>query len=139
MLLMAAPELGGDHRGLGSGLRVARARPVVPGSLQSFAAAQRHARRGALDADEKAAGAAELREVAGDRPDLLAEVAGLALGSAERRGPEYEARGQAVAELCRMAGADEALIPQWTGEGRRRAEAAKLPPFSRPGRAPRRP
>ena len=93
--------------------------------------AQRQARWGALDEDEKAAGAAELREVAGDRPDLLAEVAGLALGSAERRGPEYEARGQAVAELCRMAGADEALIPQWIDEGRRRAEAAKLPPFSR--------
>ncbi len=73
------------------------------------------------------------------RPGLLAEVAGLALGSAERRGPEYEARGQAVAELCRMAGAGEALIPQWTDEGRRRAEAAELPPFSRPGRAPRRP
>jgi hypothetical protein len=36
-----------------------------------------------------------------------------------------------VAELCRMAGADEALIPQWIQEGRRRAEAAKLPPFSR--------
>jgi len=101
--------------------------------------AQRQARWGAPDEDEKAAGAAELRQVAGDRPGLLAEVAGLALGSAERRGPEYEARGQAVAGLCRMAGADEALIPQWTGEGRRRSEAAKLPPFSRPGRAPRRP
>ncbi|HJY61951.1 MAG TPA: hypothetical protein VJ418_36680 [Streptosporangiaceae bacterium] len=31
-------------------------------------AAQRHARWGALDEDEKAAGAAELRKVAGDRP-----------------------------------------------------------------------
>ena len=88
--------------------------------------AQRHARWGALDEDEKAADAAELREVAGDRPDLLADVAGLALGSAERRGSEYEARGQAVAELCRMAGADEALIPQWIQQGRRRAEAVKL-------------
>jgi hypothetical protein len=101
--------------------------------------ALRHARWGGLTAAEKASRAAELREVAGGRGDLLAEVAGLALGSAERRGPEYEARGQAVAELCRMAGADEALIPQWIEEGRRRAEAAKLPPFSRPGRAPRRP
>jgi len=101
--------------------------------------AQRQARWGAPDEDEKAAGAAELRQVAGDRPGLLAEVAGLARGAAERRGPEGEGRGQAVAGLCRMAGADEALIPQWTGEGRRRSEAAKLPPFSRPGRAPRRP
>ena len=101
--------------------------------------ALRHARWGGLTAAEKAAGAAELTEVAGDRGDLLAEVAGRMLGSAKGRGPEYEARGQAVAELCRMAGADEALIPQWTEEGRRRAEAAQLPPFSRPGRAPRRP
>jgi hypothetical protein len=53
--------------------------------------------------------------------------------------PEYQARGQAVAELCPMAGADEALIPQWIREGRRRAEVAQLPPFSQPGRAPRRP
>jgi hypothetical protein len=101
--------------------------------------ALRHARWGGLSAAEKAAGAAELREVAGDRRDLLAEVAGLAVGSAESRGPEAEARGQAAAELCRIAGADEALIPQRTEAGRRRAEAAQLPPFSRPGRAPRRP
>jgi hypothetical protein len=101
--------------------------------------ALRHARWGGLTEAEKASGAAELREVAGDRGDLLAEVAGLALGSASSRGPEYEARGQAVAELCRMAGADEASIPQWIQEGRRRAEAAKLPPFSRSGRPPRRP
>ena len=73
--------------------------------------ALRHARWGGLTAAEKAAGAAELTEVAGDRGDLLAEAAGLMLGSATGRGPEYEARGQAVAELCRMAGADEALIP----------------------------
>jgi hypothetical protein len=46
---------------------------------------------------------AELGEAAGDRDDLLGEVAGLALGSANSRGPEYQARGQAVAELCRMA------------------------------------
>ena len=89
-----------------------------------------------LTVAEKAVGAAELEEVAGDRGDLLAEIAGFALGWAERRGPEYQARGQAVAELCRMAGADEVLIPQWIQEGRRRVEVAQLPPFSRPGRAP---
>ena len=44
-----------------------------------------------------------------------------------------------MAELCRMAGADEALIPQWIQEGCRRVEAATLPPFSRPGRRPRNP
>ena len=46
-----------------------------------------------------------------------------------QRGPEYEARGRPWPS-CRMAGADEALIPQWIQEGRRRAEAAKLPPLS---------
>jgi hypothetical protein len=44
--------------------------------------------------------------------------------------PGVRALGQAVAELCRMAGADESLIPQWTAEGRRRAEAAQHPPFT---------
>ena len=76
------------------------------------------ARWGGLTEAEKASGAAELREAAGDRGDLLAEVAGLALGSPGSRGPEYEARGQAVAELCRRAGADEALIPQWIQKGK---------------------
>ena len=101
--------------------------------------ARRHARWGGLTDDEKAAGAAELREIAGDRPDLLAEVAGIAVGTAESKGDEYAARGQAVAELCRLAGADESLISQWTEEGRRRVELRRYPPFSRPGRTPPRP
>ena len=56
--------------------------------------------------------------------------------TADRKGGEYRAKGQAVAELCRPAGADEALIPQWIEEGRRRAEIARMPPpeaFARPG------
>ena len=84
--------------------------------------ALRHARFGGLTAAEQASGTAECKEVAGDRGDLLAEVAGLMLGTAQSKGPEYEARSQTVAELCRMAGADEAAIPQWIHEGRRRAE-----------------
>jgi hypothetical protein len=89
-----------------------------------------------MDEAQKAAGAAELQKVAGDRADLLAEVAGVSLGTAESRGPEYAARAQAIAELCRLARADESLIPGWMEDGRRRAEAAKLPPFSQPGPAP---
>lgn len=92
--------------------------------------AQRHARWGAADEAQKAAGTAELRDLAGDRPDLLAEVAGIALGASEGKGPEYGARAQAVAGLCRLAGADEAAIPRWVEEGRRRAASAALPPFS---------
>jgi hypothetical protein len=86
--------------------------------------ARRHAWWGGLSEAGKAAGVAELHEVAGDRCDLLAEVAGLALGTAEGKGQEYQARGQAIAELCRMAGADESLIPQWHQVGRQRAAMA---------------
>jgi hypothetical protein len=64
---------------------------------------------------------AELQQIAPGRADLLAEAAGLMLGAAEGTGDEP--RADAAAELCRAAGADLALIPQWTEEGRRRAEA----------------
>ena len=60
---------------------------------------------------------------AADRPgraDLLAEAAGVMLGAAE--GTVDEPRACAAAELCRTAGADPALVPPWTEEGRRRAQ-----------------
>lgn len=79
-----------------------------------------------------------LRELARGRADLLAEAAGLHLGTAEGKLEEYRVRAQAIAELCRLAGADEDAIPGWIREGRRRAGAAKLPPFSRPAVALRR-
>lgn len=101
--------------------------------------ALRHARWGGLTEDEKAAGAAELGKVAGDRADLLAEVAGLSLGTAEGKGREYTARAQAIAELCRLAGADKDQIPQWIEGGRRRVAIRRKPPFSDPApRTPRR-
>jgi hypothetical protein len=89
--------------------------------------AQRHARWGAMDEAQKAEGAAALREVAGDRPDLLAQVAGIMLGTAEGKGPEYQARGQAVAELCRLAGADQEVIAGWIEVGRERGAATRHP------------
>jgi hypothetical protein len=102
--------------------------------------AQRHARWGAMDEAQKAVGEAELREIARDRSDLLAEVVGVSLGTAEGKGPEYEAQRQAVAELCLTAGADESLIPEWIAEGKRRAAERRMPPFSQsvrrtPGRS----
>ena len=109
---------------------------MLAGRLTSIA--QRRARWGELTEDETAAAVAELQEIAGGRADLLAEVAGIALGTSEGRGEEYRAQAQAVAGLCRLAGADESLIPQWTDEGRRRAETRRHPPFSQPGRTPRR-
>ena len=79
-----------------------------------------------LSSDEEAAAVAALRELAGGRADLLAEVAGLFEGTAEGRHDEPLARQ--AAQLCRLAGADESLIPTWAAEGRRRAEAARKPP-----------
>src|SRR5215471_16246283 len=92
--------------------------------------AGRHARWGRLTEDQAAAAVAEFRQVADGRGDMLAEVAGIAIGASEARGEEYVAQGQAVAELCRAAGADEQAVPAWIEEGRRRAEAARRPPFS---------
>jgi hypothetical protein len=105
-------------------------RDRLSGVAELSGAAPRHARWGGLTEAEKAAGAAELREIAGDRPDLLAQEAGLALGTSEGKRAEFEARGQAIAELCRMAGADEELIPQWVAEGKRRAATARMMPHS---------
>ncbi len=90
--------------------------------------AQRHARWRQLTGAETADAVAEFREIAGDRSDLLAEVAGLMLGA--REGGLDEPKAKAAAQLCRLAGADEALIPQWIQEGRRRAEIRRRPPFS---------
>ncbi len=54
--------------------------------------AKRRARWGGLTEAEKAPGSEEPRKVAGDRADLLGEVAGLALGTSEGKGPEYGRR-----------------------------------------------
>jgi hypothetical protein len=86
---------------------------------------------------EAAAAVAEFAEIIGGRDDgpaLLAEVAGLALGTAEGKGQEYQAKARAVAGLCRQAGADEKLIPGWTEEGRRREANAGRPPSGAPRR-----
>lgn len=96
--------------------------------------AKRHATWRESTEPEIAAAVAELREVAGDRPDLLAETAGILIGASEGR--LDEPRSRAAARLCIAAGADQSLIPGWIEEGRQRAETAKLPPFSRPGRTP---
>jgi hypothetical protein len=71
--------------------------------------------------DETASWVAQLQQIAPGRADLLAEAAGVMLGAAE--GTVDEPRACAAAELCRAAGADPALVPQWTEEGRRRAQA----------------
>jgi hypothetical protein len=89
-------------------------------------AAKRHARWRDPTPDEEAAAVAELSELAAGRADLLAEVAGIQVGF--HQGDLDEARAKTIARLCRLAGADETLIPQWAEEGRRRAAAARMPP-----------
>jgi hypothetical protein len=80
-------------------------------------AAQRHARWRELTESKTADAVAELREIAGGRADLLAEVAGLLLGA--REGALDEAKAKAAAQLCRLEGADESVIPKWIEEGHR--------------------
>jgi hypothetical protein len=89
--------------------------------------ARRHSRWHALTGEEEAAAVAELREVAGGRADLLAEVVGVEVGFAQEWD---EPRAAQAADLCRLAGADEKLIPRWIEVGRERRAHANMPPFS---------
>ena len=66
---------------------------------------------------------AALRELAGGRADLLAEVAGIFEGTGE--GELDEPLTRQAAALCRKAGADPEAIPEWIEEGRRRRIAVK--------------
>jgi hypothetical protein len=73
-----------------------------------------------------AAAVRELREIAGARSDLLAEVAGLLIGYYRRTADERRAR--AAAYYCMAAGAGVELIPRWIEVGCSRAAAARLIP-----------
>jgi hypothetical protein len=93
---------------------------------------RRHAGGGLLTGERKDAALAELAEVAEGRVDLLAEHAGVLLGSHEN--DVDAAVYEQIAQLCISAGADMVAIESWMGEGRRRSAAAGRIPFSRPGR-----
>lgn len=69
--------------------------------------------------EETAAAAAELQSVAQGRADLLAEEAGIELGTGE--GGLYERFQRIAASFCIAAGADPDLIGQWISVGRQRA------------------
>ena len=90
--------------------------------------ARYHAKWRPLSPREEAAALAGLRALAGDRADLLAEVAGIFEGTSE--GELDEPLARCAARLCRQAGADPAAIPAWMEEGRRRSANARQPPFS---------
>ena len=68
----------------------------------------------------------ELREIAGGRGDLLAEVAGVLIGYYRRTAEEPKARSAAY--YCMAAGASLELIPRWVQVGCSRAAAARLIP-----------
>ncbi len=86
-----------------------------------FGEARHHAKWRDLTAAEEGAAVAGLRELAGGRADLLAEVAGLLEGA--REGEPNEPLARQAAGLCRKAGADLEAIPAWIAEGRRRGAA----------------
>src|SRR5256884_8126548 len=90
--------------------------------------ARHRARWRELSGDEEAAAVAGLRELAGGRADLLAEVAGIFEGTSE--GEPDEPLARSAARLCRLAGADTDAIPAWIEEGRRRSANARRPPYS---------
>jgi hypothetical protein len=88
-------------------------------------AAGRHAPFREPTAAETDTAVEELRDIAGDRGDLLAEVAGLLIGFYQET--KQERKAQAAARYCIAAGADPGLIPQWIEEGRSRAAVARQP------------
>ncbi len=90
--------------------------------------AKHHAKRRELTADEEAAAVAALRGLAGGRADLRAEVCGVMEGASE--GELHEPLARQEAELCRKAGVGPEAIPRWIAEGRKRRDAARMPPFS---------
>ena len=92
-------------------------------------AAWRHAPARKPTEAETAAAVGELREIAGGRADLLAEVAGLLIGYYRRTAEEPRAR--AAAYYCMAAGAGLELIPRWIEVGCARAAAARLIPPAR--------
>ena len=89
-------------------------------------AAWRHASGWEPTGAGTAAAVRELREIAGGRGDLLAEVAGLLIGYYRRTAGELKAR--AAAYYCIAAGAGLDLIPRWIETGCSRAAAARLIP-----------
>ena len=97
-------------------------------SARIAAITRRHARGRPLTGAEEAAALAELAEVVDGQVDLLAQQAGLAVGfhDQDADAPVY----LQIAQLCIKAGADTSLISRWIDEGRRRAAAARRPPFT---------
>jgi hypothetical protein len=88
--------------------------------------------------DEHQAAVGECASSLAAVPDLLAHVCGIELGFGEAEPADTMSLSLRVAALCREAGADESLIPEWIEIGRQRRADARQLPFSggvRGGRA----
>jgi hypothetical protein len=85
--------------------------------------ASRHASRDPLDVE---GALAELREVAGDRGDLLAERAGIIFGfrDEDERDGRWPSRALQAA-LCIAAGADLTRLTEWIAIGEERARLVR--------------
>jgi hypothetical protein len=97
-------------------------------SAKIAAVCRRHCSRGRIEDQDQAE--AELRQLAGTRPDLLAQHAGICLGWAELTAPAETTGLQAEADLCKAAGAPAALIEQWIETGRHRRRSARATPHT---------
>ncbi|GAA2074389.1 hypothetical protein GCM10009780_08080 [Actinomadura alba] len=94
-------------------------------------AASRHAGWTAPEGSARQAAVTELREIAGGRTDLLAQVAGLLLGYAPPGDAMHE-HNRIAAELLIDAGADPGAVRAWIEIGGERRANARARPFSRP-------
>jgi hypothetical protein len=103
-------------------MAIPRRKPNPDGIISAniAGAASRHAGREPLDVD---ATVAELREVAGDRSDLLAERAGIIFGfrDEDERDGRWPSRALQAA-LCIAAGADLTRLLEWIAVGQERAQ-----------------
>src|SRR5262245_3307564 len=106
-------------------MAIARRKPDPDGLIRAnlAGAASRHAGREPLDVD---AALAELREIAADRADLLAERAGIILGfrDEDERDGRWPSRALEAA-LCIAAGADLTRVTEWIAEGQQRAQLVR--------------
>ena len=83
-------------------------------TAELYGEARHRARWRELSREEEATAVAALRELAGSRADLLAEVAGILEGTSE--GELDEPLTRQAAGLCHLAGADPETIPAWIAE-----------------------
>lgn len=92
--------------------------------------ASRYADTGTITPEREAEAVAALAALADGRRDLLAEHAGILLGTTDGEPEPLAMQRRLAARLCILAGADESLIPQWREIGRERSAYARTVPYT---------